>query len=70
MSGIIRVFSCSLEGSGTINADLFNRNGGSVGPGNSPGLLSVIGDYTQDATSSLLIEIGGLTAAIEVAIFV
>ncbi len=54
---------------GTLNADNFigdlTNAGGTVGPGRSAGLLTVEGDYSQDALSTLLIEIGGLLAGSE-----
>ena len=50
----------SLSGSGTINGNVI-VNGGVVAPGNSPGTLTVNGDYTQFAGSLLDIEIGGLS---------
>ena len=54
---------------GTLNANNFigdlTNAGGTVGPGRSAGLLTVEGDYSQDALSTLLIEIGGLLAGSE-----
>ncbi len=49
----------TLDGTGTIAADVTNL--GTIAPGNSPGLLTIDGDYTQDATATLLIELSGLT---------
>jgi len=37
------------------------RNAARVGPGHSPGLISILGNYTQTATGTLDIEIGGLS---------
>ena len=48
----------------TFNGDL-NNTGGTLGPGNSPGTTNITGDYSQDATSTLLIEIEGLLAGTE-----
>jgi hypothetical protein len=45
----------------TFNGDL-NNTGGILGPGHSPGTTTINGDYSQDATSTLLIEIEGLLA--------
>ncbi|EDY82599.1 hypothetical protein VDG1235_2222 [Verrucomicrobiia bacterium DG1235] len=59
--GVLNLSGGSLGGSGTVNADVSNT-GGTVGPGNSPGILSVLGDYAQTAGASLLVEIGGLVA--------
>ncbi len=50
-----------LAGAGTIDG-LVNNSAGIVGPGASPGLLSITGSYTQGPASSLEIEIGGLLA--------
>ena len=59
----------NLDG-GTLLADEFIGDlqitaGSTVSPGHSPGLLSVSGDYTQNALGTLLIEIDGLIAATE-----
>lgn len=62
-TGRVDIQGGQLLGSGTINADLTNT--GFLGPGNSPSLLSISGDYTQDPAGSLLIEIGGLLAGDE-----
>jgi hypothetical protein len=51
----------SLLGTGVVNATIVN-NGGTVSPGLSPGILTLNGDYTQDAAGSMVIEIGGLVA--------
>ena len=50
-----QVGTCS--GTGTISGSL--NNGGTVAPGNSPGILTVDGDYTQGGSGTLAIEIGG-----------
>ena len=50
----------SLVGSGTLSANL--TNGGTVSPGESPGIITVDGDYTQDADGVLEIELGGASA--------
>jgi fibronectin-binding autotransporter adhesin len=49
-----------LTGTGSIFSNVDN-SGGTVAPGNSPGVLLVVGNYTQTAGGSLDIEIGGLT---------
>lgn len=46
----------SLVGSGTLNANLVNA--GTVSPGTSPGLITVNGNYTQESTGALEIELG------------
>src|SRR4029450_12889147 len=48
----------ALAGIGTIGGNLFNS--GVVSPGDSPGTLTVKGNYIQNATGTLRIEIGGL----------
>ena len=48
----------------TFNGDLVNQ-GGILAPGNSPGVTNIIGDYSQDFNSTLLIEIGGLLSGTE-----
>ncbi len=50
-----------LRGSGNIAAAVTN-NGGTLAPGNSPGVLTISGDYTQGAAGTLLVELGGLAA--------
>jgi fibronectin-binding autotransporter adhesin len=52
-----------LGGTGTIASNV--SNAGSVSPGQSPGLLTVNGNYTQAAGGSLECEIGGLTEGTE-----
>jgi len=51
-----------VSGNGLIDGNLDN-SGATVAPGNSPGTLSVGGDYTQAADASLDIEIGGTDAS-------
>ncbi len=50
----------SLIGSGTLAANLVNA--GTVSPGNSAGGITVQGDYTQESTGVLEIQLGGTTA--------
>ncbi len=45
----------TLLGGATLQTDL--TNAGTVAPGSSPGLLTVDGDYTQEADGTLLMEI-------------
>ncbi len=51
---------------GTLSVDTFTgdlvNTGGILAPGNSPGLTSIFGDYSQNIDSTLQIEIGGLLA--------
>jgi hypothetical protein len=46
-----------LQGFGTIQGNLINS--GKVQPGDGPGILTVTGNYTQNATGHLAIEIDG-----------
>ena len=48
----------SCGGAGTLIGELVN-SGGTVSPGNSPGVLEVQGDYRQSEHATLLIELGG-----------
>jgi len=47
-----------LSGTGTINGSVDNT-GGSVHPGDAPGILTINGDYTQGSSGTLIIELGG-----------
>ncbi len=49
-----------LYGGGSITGNVINN--GTVGPGNSPGTLTIIGNYTQGAGGTLAAELGGTTA--------
>lgn len=53
-----------LTGTGTIIGDLVN-DGGVVGPGASPGSLSVDGDYAQTLGAILDVEIGGTEQGVD-----
>lgn len=48
----------TVGGSGTIVGNLAN-NGGTVAPGNSPGTLTLTGNYAQATGSTLAIELAG-----------
>jgi hypothetical protein len=60
-SGSVDVQAGTLGGGGTVGGNL-SSSGGTVAPGESAGLLAVSGNYSQDGTSSLQIEIGGLVS--------
>ncbi len=62
--GSIVVLGGSVGGGGAIGGDL-NNSGGTVAPGNSPGILTVNGDYTQGADGTLAIQLAGLTLGVE-----
>jgi len=50
----------ALGGIGTITGNVTNN--GNVSPGLSPGILTITGNYVQQAGGTLNIELGGLTA--------
>jgi hypothetical protein len=54
----------TLTGNGTING-LVIRNNGLVGPGTSPGILTINGDYIQSETGTLEIEVFGTEVGTE-----
>ena len=49
----------TFSGTGTINSNV--TNAGTLSPGSSPGKITVDGDYTQDSSGTLTIELGGTT---------
>ena len=53
----------TLTGAGIVYGHVLN--GGQTSPGFSPGIIQINGDYTQESTGSLDIEIGGVTAGAE-----
>ena len=56
-SSVIIDTGSKLNGTGTIVAPVVSN--GTVAPGDAPGLLTITGNYTQNSTGTLLIEIGG-----------
>ncbi len=48
----------TLNGSGTVNGDVNNQSG-TVSPGESVGILAVVGSLTQGANGTITIELGG-----------
>ena len=46
-------------GTGTIYGNVTNTKGGKVGPGDAPGVLTVVHNYTQAQYASLMIQIAG-----------
>lgn len=56
-SNVIIDTGSKLNGTGTIVAPVGVN--GTVAPGDAPGLLTINGNYTQNSTGTLLIEIGG-----------
>jgi len=53
----ITVTTGALQGQGTVISNVFNQD--TVAPGNSAGILTLTGNYSQDVTGLLSIEIGG-----------
>ncbi len=51
----------TVNGTGTLKGKLQN-NGGTVAPGNSPGILTINGAFEQAAGGTLAIQLGGTTA--------
>ena len=70
VAGVVRGTG-SFDVTGTTEVDgeeitsVFKMNGGYIAPGLSPGILTINGDYSQDANSVLEIEIGGYEAGTE-----
>ena len=66
-SGIVNgdVSSAGVVTGGGIFNGAFNVLGGNTAPGNSPGLMTINGDYNQDGASTLEIELGGLIPGTE-----
>jgi hypothetical protein len=54
-----------LAGTGVINANVRNNAEVDVGLPGSPGILTIVGAYTQTSGGALVIEIGGTTAGID-----
>ncbi len=53
----------TINGKGTLDVMLANSfiNNGILSPGNSPGTLTVNGDFTQTSSGTIVLEIAGLT---------
>ncbi len=58
--GTVAGLSGIISGSGTLGGDLDNQSA-TVAPGNSPGVLTIDGNYTQGSGGTLAIEIAGNT---------
>ena len=63
VTGLTDIQGGRLSGNGQINGTV--ANSGTVGPGNSPGHMSINGDYSQSIGGTLETEIGGLVAGTE-----
>jgi len=57
-SGLTQFVSSRLQGGGIVHGNV--QNSGTVAPGDSPGILTIDGDYSQVSAGVLEIEIGGL----------
>ena len=55
--GMVIGLAGAISGSGTLVGDLVNASS-TVAPGNSPGTLSILGDYQQQSGGTLQMEIG------------
>jgi len=72
----VNVIDTAINGSGkfsftggTLSVDSYLgnlvNNGGTLAPGNSPGVTTIEGNYSQDINSTLKIELGGMLAGSE-----
>ncbi|MGQ3050358.1 MAG: DUF4347 domain-containing protein [Roseateles sp.] len=61
-SAVTVASGATLGGSGSISGNTTVNNGGTLAPGNSPGTLTVNGNLTMAAGSTLAVEINGTTA--------
>ena len=67
-TGSIDLQEGRITGHGTVRGDVTN-DGGTVSPGNSPGVMEIGGDYQQGPLASLLLEIGASEAGNEHDVF-
>ncbi|NKB20958.1 MAG: PEP-CTERM sorting domain-containing protein [Alphaproteobacteria bacterium] len=51
---------------GVLTSDLAVNSGGTVGAGNSPGLLNIVGNLDLGVSSTTLFELAGLTPGVEI----
>ena len=58
-SGFTQLSTGTLRGSGTLVGNV--TNSGAIRPGHSPGIINIDGNLTQTSSSTLEIEVGGLT---------
>jgi hypothetical protein len=61
-AGLVDLEGGTLSGTGVINANVRNNAELDVGLPGAPGTLTVVGDYTQTAGGTLVVEIGGPNA--------
>jgi hypothetical protein len=62
--GVVDCQEGTCGGTGSILGSIVN-SGGTVSPGNSPGVLQIAVDYNQHADGVLLMEIGGSSPGVE-----
>ena len=62
-AALLQIRGGLLTGSGTIYGNV--ANSGMVNPGNSPGILTISGNYEQTAVGALLVELGGTARGTE-----
>jgi hypothetical protein len=60
--GLVDLEGGVLGGTGTVYANVLNNAKVDVGQPGSPGVLTIVGDYTQAAGGVLVIEVGGTDA--------
>jgi fibronectin-binding autotransporter adhesin len=58
LTGGMAITGGTLQGIGTVDGDVTN-SGGTVAPGNSPGTLTINGNFTQNGTGVYMEEIDG-----------
>jgi len=62
--GTVIVLGGILSGNGSVAGGV-NNQGGTISPGNSPGLMAINGDFTQAEQGTLFIELAGTAAGTE-----
>jgi hypothetical protein len=62
VGGLVDLEGGGVAGMGVINANVLNNAELDVGQPGSPGVLTIVGDYTQTSGGTLVIEIGGPNA--------
>jgi len=61
-TGLVDLEGGALGGTGTIYANVLNNAEVDVGQPGSPGVLTIVGDYTQTPGGMLVVQIGGPNA--------
>ena len=60
-SALVDIQGGILAGTGTINADVQNAGLLTIGDSTTPGILTIIGNFTQTSAGTLAVKIGGTT---------